>query len=120
VAKSSTTWQTGKSGNPGGRRKRLLTAVLDQVGKVPLVDADGKQIDGRLFVAQRLWELVEHGRTTLLDGQEVVVDMANWLDIVKFIYGQVDGPPPREVDVGGQLDGPVVIVINGVDPDEDI
>jgi hypothetical protein len=30
--------------------------------------------------------------------------------VVKFLYSQVDGPPPKELNVGGQEDNPLLVV----------
>lgn len=90
----------GKSNNPKGRppKSRALTEVLEKAGS-KTVEVDGKKVSGKRLVASMAWELVATGRVRLSDGRELVADLKDWFEVVKWIYAQVDGPPKGEVDL---------------------
>jgi hypothetical protein len=100
MARSKTTWGPGQSGNPTGRtpKERALTAVLETAGS-QTVDVNGKRVSGNRIVARLLWEIAATGKATMPDGAVMLVSPRDWLDVVKFIYTQVDGPVKQEVDV---------------------
>ena len=104
-------WVKGQSGNPAGRKpkQRALTEILARAGSMSM-EVDGKRISGRRLMARHLWEIANTGRTTLADGREIIAGPQAWLDVVKFLYAQVDGPPPKELNVGGQPDNPLLVV----------
>lgn len=93
-------WQPGESGNPRGRppKQRALTEILRRAGSQTL-EVDGKRISGKRLIARMLWELATRGESKFPDGRELKVGGQGWLDIVKFLYAQIDGPPRAEVDV---------------------
>jgi len=62
-------------------------------------------------MAQALFEIVTTGKTVLASGREVVAGPQAWLEIVKFLYAQIDGPPPKDVNLGGQADNPLSIEV---------
>lgn len=114
MARSSTTWQPGQSGNPSGRPKRALSEILERAGSASVV-VGGKRISGKRLVARLVWEIATTGKCVLPevgeDGKQrvLVAGPQAWLDVVKFIFAQVDGPPPKDVNIGGQGDNPLVI-----------
>ena len=94
----------GVSGNPKGRppKQRALTAILERRGATRTLDADGKQRSGKNILARAVWELVTTGVTTLRNDNkilELAVTSGEWFEIVKWLYGQIDGPPRGELDV---------------------
>ena len=103
-------WVKGQSGNPNGRppKSRALTAILERAGS-RTVEIDGKRVSGKRFMAQALFEIVTTGETRLASGREIVAGPQAWLEIVKFVYAQIDGPPPKDVNIGGQEDNPFII-----------
>lgn len=105
-------WQKGQSGNPKGRppKKRALSEILERAGAASLL-VDGKSVSGKRLVARLLWSVATTGGAVLPDGRELAVTPKDWLEVVKFIYSQVDGPPPRDVNVGGQADNPLSIEV---------
>jgi hypothetical protein len=62
-------------------------------------------------VARYLWEIAKTGRCTLADGRVLVAGPDGWLDVVKFLYAQIDGPPPKDINLGGQEDNPLTIAV---------
>lgn len=100
-------WPKGVSGNPNGRPKkeRALTAILERAGSASL-DIDGKHISGKRWVAAKAWEVMKFGRVTLPDGRTLHVgSVGEWLDVVKWVYTQIDGPAKQEqsVELHGNL-----------------
>ncbi len=94
-------WQPGESGNPKGRvpKKRALTAMLSRAGAAT-VEVNGRRMSGRRWLARALWELVTTGKSCFPDGgASIEVDNIGWFEIVKWIFGQVDGPPRQDMDV---------------------
>jgi hypothetical protein len=93
-------WQPGISGNPKGRppKARALTEILKRAGSQTLA-VDGHKVAKRRIVAGMLWDIATTGRTKYADGKELVAGAAGWLDVVKFLYAQIDGPPRSELDV---------------------
>lgn len=118
-------FQPGQSGNPKGRPKkeRALTALLQKVGQQRIDLPDGSRKSKAELVCTFLWEVAVYGVTTLVerDGEQPVKirpDAGEWGLLVKFLWSQIDGPPPRDVDItsGGQpIAGPVVYLPE-VDP----
>jgi len=102
------TFVKGKSGNPKGRppKERALSDQLEAAGS-KTYEFDGKRISGKRLIARLLWELAVHGRVVLPangdeDSKKVILRVTStreWLDSVKQIYSQVDGPPKSEIDL---------------------
>jgi hypothetical protein len=101
---------TGKGGqqpgqqsrNPKGRPKkgRTWTDLLDKAGRRMLPLPGGKRISAKRQIAKNLIDLALTTTTTLIDNTKIsVADSEDWFNIIKFIYGQIDGPPKAEVDV---------------------
>jgi len=57
-----------------------------------------------------LWELATTGWATFPDGSQLKCSPSDWLGVVKFLYGQIDGPPKTEMDLttGGE---PLPVII---------
>lgn len=94
----------GQSGNSKGRppKARALTATLEAAGSAT-VDVDGQRFSGKRLVAQLIWQLVTTGKVILPGGAELTADTDEWLQAVKWIYAQVDGPPKTEIGLEGAL-----------------
>ncbi len=98
-------WKPGESGNPNGRppKHRALTEILSKAGS-RTVEYEGRRISGKRLVARLLWLLATTGKAAMPEGAVLMVSPSEWLDVVKFLYTQIDGPPKQEMDLtsGGQ------------------
>ena len=112
---TSTTWKPGQSGNPKGKppKHRELTEILQRAG-AQTIEIDGKSVTGKRLVARMLWEIATTGQTKMPDGTPegrlILAGPDAWFDIVKFIYAQVDGPPPQSVKLGNDPDSGAFII----------
>jgi hypothetical protein len=118
-------WVKGKSGNPKGRprKERALTAMLERAGGKRIEDPRHGTITQKDLLTRLLWEGLSTGAVTFPNGRVMELDAPNWAILSKWLFAQVDGPPPQAVRVGGPdgepLESPVVILIpdNGRDDD---
>ena len=46
-----------------------------------------------------LWEGASTGKTTMPDGSVLELGPTDWFALVRFLYGQIDGPPIKQLDV---------------------
>jgi hypothetical protein len=101
MARSLTTFSPGQSGNPHGRppKSRALTDLLAKAGGRTLVGRDGVRLRRDEVLAELVWEAATLGTINMGDGKPRVLGPKEWIDIVKFIYGQIDGPPKQQVDI---------------------
>ncbi len=97
-------WKPGISGNPAGRPKkeRALTRILELHGD-KFIEYQGSKITAKHLLANLLWQLALKGEVELPGGETIKGNLDDWLDAVKLIYSQVDGPPKQELDVSGEL-----------------
>lgn len=65
---------------------------------------DGKRIAGRRLIARYLWQAATTGQVTMADGKVLRLSPRDWLEVVKWLYAQIDGPPKHELDLtsGGE------------------
>lgn len=118
MPRSDTQFRPGQSGNPKGRppKNRALTEILSVAGAKSL-KVDGKSIAGRRLVAQLAWEMVTTGAITF-PGSEGSrwVSTEDWLAAVKWLYGQIDGPPKLETSV--EMSGSLEVTEGGLTDEE--
>ena len=98
MGKTSTSWEKGCAPpNPKGRppKSRALTAILEKAG-AKAHDIDGKRVAGKRLLATMVWELATTGKATFPDGTELQVSPRDWIEVVKWLYSQIDGPPKAE------------------------
>jgi len=84
------------------------------------LEFEGQQLSGKKVLAILLWRLLTGGTAVLPNGVEIKVSTDSWINLVRFLYKHVDGPPPQDVNLDGQLNIPVTIVVGGIDPNKDI
>lgn len=109
MARSSTTWKPGQSGNLKGRppKERALAHLLQQAGEK--LTEDGRP--NKAVMAEQIWEALTKGYVEFLDGsgtRRLNLNTNDWLAMVKFVCGHVEGPPRQELDVtseGGRIGG---------------
>lgn len=113
MAKSSTTFQPGASGNPNGRprKDRALTTILEAAGNQTTAGPGDKRTARKRIVAALLWELASTGRATFPDGTILEADPADWLSAVKWLYQHIDGPPKQQLEHSGPGGGPMEVTI---------
>lgn len=82
---------------------------------------DGSKVSAKKFAAQRLVELLTHGKTQLANGTDIEVNGDGWFSIYKWAVLQIDGAAPAAVDVtsGGQALKAYVVVSPSDWPDKD-
>jgi hypothetical protein len=88
-------WPPGKSGNPKGAppKARRLTHTLElAIGRTQNID--GKSVSGRTLLANIMRDLALYGRATLPDGRTMDIEPRLQIDLMQFLFDQIDGPPP--------------------------
>lgn len=93
-------FKKGTSGNPSGRppKNRAFTDILERAG-ANTVEYNGKKISGKRLLSVLVWQGLTTGEITLPDGKVLKLSPRDWMDMVKWVYAQIDGPPKAEVDL---------------------
>ncbi len=106
MAKSSTSWKKGMSGNPKGRppKSRALSNLLASGARMQVViPADGERPEMAVpagdVLVQNLWEGVTTGKITFPDGRVMVLEASDMVAFSKMLMTQIDGPAPAALDV---------------------
>lgn len=97
----------GQSGNPRGRPKkhRALTEILERAGS-KTIELNGARLSGKRLVGALLWDLATTGECVLPGGRDIRLNADEWLDVIKYLYAQIDGPPRQDIGVehSGEID----------------
>lgn len=109
-------FKKGQSGNPKGRppKDRALTGILERAGS-KTVEVDGANVSGKQLVARLVWEGIATRSVTFPDGEKMKLLPYHWLELVKWMYTHVDGPPRAEFDI--QSDGTLRVIVEYEDAD---
>jgi hypothetical protein len=97
MARSSTSFKPGQSGNPAGKppKSRALTALLEAALDKPAKGPNGKSSPRKSLMAERVAEAVSTGFVTLPDeegkNRRVPLTLADWRAFVQWLYVHVDG-----------------------------
>ena len=92
-------WKKGQSGNPNGRppKIRSLTLALKDVSEGEVYNIKGKSIRRKDLLAEMIWQSLLEGKTVFSDGRVLPVeDTGEWVNLVKFVFTQIDGPPVKQ------------------------
>ncbi|MBX3084947.1 MAG: hypothetical protein KF716_25150 [Anaerolineae bacterium] len=89
MAQTTTSWRTGKSGNPNGRppmRTRPLATALREIGAESVAEREN-----RTAVASLVWQALRTGKLELDSGTHLQLTAKEWLDLLKWVHQHVDG-----------------------------
>lgn len=118
MAKSSTSFKPGMSGNPKGRppKSRALSELLAKGAGIKIAippDDPQAEMDAKDVFVQHVWEAVTMGRITFPDGRTLTLDAVDFSTFARLLLNQIDGPPPAAVDVtsGGKPIAPQIIEV---------
>lgn len=106
----------GTTNNPNGRppKNRALSEILQQTGS-KRIEYGGRTTGAKRLLAELAWQGATSGRV-VFDGERIMdLDADQWLGLVKFIYGQIDGPPKQVTEVTGEDGGAIHVVIKYAD-----
>ncbi len=114
-------WQKGETGNLSGRppKFRALTEQLKRIIKKPILDVEGQKHSGNIVLARIIRDLLTTGESKLPNGKFMALAPKDYLDMVRWLYSQIDGPPKQDFDItsgGKSLD--VIRIIEVVKPEE--
>jgi len=106
-------WKKGQSGNPAGRKPktRPLTAVLKTAINHAVILPDGTKVNGKRYLAGMLIEALTTGSITLANGNIIELSPEDVMMFTKFMYSQIDGPPPQELKHEGEDGGPIHVLV---------
>jgi hypothetical protein len=109
MAKTSTSFKKGTSGNPKGRppKSRALTEALSVRGERAVAGKPAREV-----LADVLWKLALEGKAALPNGVCIEANAKEWFEAVKWIYAQIDGAPPKaKGDDDGEPQAVKVVVV---------
>lgn len=106
-------WIPGQSGNPNGRpkKKRALTQALQNATNKVVTLSDGTRINGKRYIAGLALQAVTDGEITLANGTVLTLSPEDMMMFWKFLFTQIDGPPPQEHEVTGAEGGPITLKV---------
>ena len=86
----------------GARRKRPLTDILKEAGKVEVFNNLGILQSQDAFLADMMWQWVTTGKVEFIGGRILEASSRDWKDAAQWIYQHADGPASKEllVDFG--------------------
>jgi hypothetical protein len=108
----------GTTNNPSGRppKNRALTEILTrELGKT--FEFNGERAAAKRIIARSIVQAVVTGKWYRDDGTYAVLEHDEIIDLVKWIYRQVDGDAKAEVDLtsGGET---ILVTLKGNGNDE--
>lgn len=108
-------WKPGQSGNPKGRppNSRMLAELLREAGQTK-IKRGGHFVPRNVLVAENCWQLLTEGQCALLNGATFKISGKDYLELIRFVFGHVDGPVRPDVNIS--LEQTKIYV--GVSPDD--
>lgn len=114
-------FQKGASGNPSGRppKNRALTAILETALNKTVDTAEGR-VKRKRIIAEHITLAATEGRVVLPDGETMELGPREWIDLLKWLYAHIDGPPRAELDIttDGKPIAPIVYLPE-IKPDDE-
>ena len=107
-------------GNPNGRppKNRALTEILTRAGSKTL-EVAGKRISGKRLMACLAWQIATTGKATFPNGTVLEASPRDVMDIWKWLYTHIDGPPRTELDVTTDGKPIEIVAIEAIEPVSD-
>lgn len=112
MARSSTSYPKGTSGNPKGpppKARRLTVQLATELSR--RAERDGKLVNGKQILASLVASAVLNGYVEFPDGTRLELGVDDWKDFVKFVYQHIDGGPPTQTEHSGLDGGPLVLQV---------
>lgn len=91
---------------------------MERAGNKGIDGLDGKRITRKRLLADMLWQLATTGEAVFPNNQKLQIAAREWIDIVKLIYGQIDGPPKQTFEVNIKREAEKIAAEFGLDPAE--
>lgn len=94
----------------GAIKGRALTDILKSIGEevIEFVDEEGRvlgEIQKKEAMARIVWEAALKGRVVTVNGGEKSLGARDVMDLIKWLYAHIDGPPKQEVSITDENDG---------------
>jgi len=81
--------------------QRVISDIIRNVSANQIyVDSMGKKMSYRQYLSIMIWDLITNGECFYSDGKQMMIDDPNqWIALVKFVSGHLDGAPRADVAV---------------------
>lgn len=115
----------GQTANPNGRPKkdRALTAMLEAAGARTVERAnpdtgDVEKVTLRKAAIAGVWQGLTEGQVTFLNGSKLPLYSKDYVELVKWLFTHIDGPPKQQVELSSDPNAPLKVLVEYADPDD--